>query len=102
MQKKAIGSGSIIILGGDFNEPSWLDWSHDTRNRFDHHGAIVPWTSTRLLDDEGYKDAYRVKYPVPVNNPGFIWPSDNLDKDIGQLTGAPKAHERPRIDFIFY
>lgn len=100
--KKEIGSGNIVIMSGDFNEPSWLDWTYETRNMFDHNGTIVPWTSTKLLDDEGYKDAYRVKYPDPVKNPGFTWLSDNLDKNIDQLTWAPKADERDRIDFTFY
>lgn len=78
--KKEIESGNVVMMSGDFNEPSWLDWTYETRNMFDHNGTIVPWTSTKLLDDEGYKDAYRVKYPDPVKNPGFTWLSDNLDK----------------------
>ena len=34
----------LILLGGDFNEPSHLDWGEDTRNLWDHNGAVVPWS----------------------------------------------------------
>lgn len=38
-------AGRIIILGGDFNEPSHLDWTEATKDLFDHHGAVVPGTA---------------------------------------------------------
>lgn len=100
--KKEIEHGNIVMISGDFNEPSWLDWTYETRNMFDHNGMVIPWTSTKLLDDAGYKDTYRVKYPDPIKNPGFTWLSDNLGKNIDKLTWAPKADERDRIDFTFY
>lgn len=100
--KEEINAGRIIIMTGDFNEPSWLDWSDGTCNMFDHRGAIVPWTSTKLLNDAGYQDSYRVKYPDAVEYPGFTWLADNLDASIEKLTWAPKADDRDRVDFIFY
>ena len=93
--------GRSIILGGDFNEPSTLDWTDATRNLFDHNGVAIPWESTRLLEKAGYIDAYRSKYPNPVTHPGFTWPSDNPDVATSQLTWAPEADERDRIDYIF-
>ncbi len=93
--------GRSVILGGDFNEPSALDWTDGTRNLFDHNGVVIPWESTRLLDQAGFVDAYRSKYPNPATHPGFTWPSDNPDVDTSQLTWAPEADERDRIDYIF-
>jgi len=32
--------GNIILLGGDFNEPSHLDWKENTKNLWDHNGTV--------------------------------------------------------------
>ncbi len=87
---KERAKGRSVILGGDFNEPSALDWTDGTRNLFDHNGVVVPWESTRLLDQAGFVDAYRSKYPNPATHPGFTWPSDNPDVDTSQLTWHPR------------
>ena len=34
--------------------------------------------------------------------PGFTYPSDNPGKEIKDLTWAPEADERERIDFVYY
>lgn len=100
--EKDLADGCRIIVGGDFNEPSWLDWMEDTKDLYDHRGFVVPWTTTKLLADNGYKDAYRVLYPSAVTHPGFTWVADNAGKKIKELAWAPKSDERDRIDFIFY
>ncbi|PHM74616.1 endonuclease/exonuclease/phosphatase family protein [Xenorhabdus kozodoii] len=100
--KSEVKKKHAIILAGDFNEPSWMDWSEQTKDLFDHHGAVVPWTTTTLLKNANYLDSYRVKYTDPVAYPGFTWPADNPGADISKLAWAPKADERDRIDFIFY
>ncbi|PHM69086.1 endonuclease/exonuclease/phosphatase family protein [Xenorhabdus sp. KJ12.1] len=100
--KNELNNKKIVIMAGDFNEPSWLDWTEATKELFDHHGAIVPWTSTKLLAEAGYLDTYRTKYPDPVKYPGFTWVANNPDVAINKLTWAPKADERDRIDYIFY
>ena len=100
--EKDLANGCKIIVGGDFNEPSWLDWQADTKDLYDHSGFVVPWTTTKLLDKHGYKDAYREKYPSAVTHPGFTWVADNVNKKIEELTWTPKSDERDRIDFIFY
>ncbi|MFC4602091.1 Ig-like domain repeat protein [Rhodococcus kronopolitis] len=93
--------GRSIILGGDFNEPSTLDWTEAAKNLFDHNGVVIPWETTRRLQQAGFVDSYRSKYPDPVTHPGFTWPSDNPAKSPSQLTWAPAADERDRIDYIF-
>lgn len=94
--------GGIVILGGDFNEPSWQDWTEATKDLYDHHGFIVPWTVTKLLTDNGFVDAFRAFRPDPLTDPGFTYPSHNPDVSISRLTWAPKADERERIDYIFF
>ena len=57
--KKDREAGYTIILGGDFNEPSHQDWTEETKNLYDHHGLVIPWTVPVLLDEAGFVDAYR-------------------------------------------
>lgn len=94
--------GNIILLGGDFNEPSHLDWNEKTKDLWDHHGTIVRWDCSTMLMEAGFKDAYRTKYPNPVTHPGFTFPSDNKGVPEQKLSWAPEADERDRIDFIYY
>ena len=95
-------NADFVILGGDFNEPSHLDWTEDTKELWDHNGAVVHWDCSKLLYEAGFRDAYRVKHPNPITHPGFTFPSDNPDMAVERLTWAPEADERDRIDFIYY
>lgn len=94
--------GNIILLGGDFNEPSHLDWKEDTKNLWDHNGTVVRWDCSIMLEKAGFRDAYRVKYPNPVTHPGFTFPSDNPGVPTQKLSWAPESDERDRIDFIYF
>ena len=100
--RKEVSRGTIVVLGGDFNEPSHLDWVRETKDLYDHHGLIIPWTVPLLLDNEGYIDTYRSLYPNVLTHPGFTYPADTPGAPIELLTWAPKADERERIDYIFY
>ena len=97
-----IEKGRLVIFGGDFNEPSHLDWIEATAQLYDHHGFVVPWTISKKLEKAGFKDSYRVVFPNVLTHPGFTYPSFNPDADIAKLTWAPKADERERIDLIYY
>jgi exonuclease III len=97
-----IKANRLVFLGGDFNEASHLDWTAATKNKFDHHGMIVPWTCSVMLRDKGYKDSYRVIYPSPEKNPGFTFPADNKAVEVKKLAWAPDADERERIDFVYF
>ena len=97
-----VAKGRVVILGGDLNEPSHLDWIRETKDMYDHHGFIIPWTVSLALDNAGYVDAYRERYPDVVKYPGFTYPSDNPLQTLEKLTFAPEADERERIDYIYY
>lgn len=92
----------IILIGGDFNEPSHLDWVESTKDMFDRQGLVIPWTVSSLLTEEGYVDAYREAYPDPLRYPGMTYPSNNDSIPLNKLTWAPESDERERIDFIYY
>ena len=94
--------GRSVLIGGDFNEASHLDWTEAAKDFQDHNGVVMPWDTTVTLEKGGYSDAYRELYPNVLTHPGNTWPSDNPDFPTTDLTWAPKADERDRIDYIFY
>lgn len=100
-----IDKGLPVVMGGDFNEPSHLDWQEDTKDLFDHNGAVIRWDCSVMLHNAGFRDAYRVKYPNPVTHPGFTFPAGNKTAEEAKrekLAWAPDVDERDRIDFIYY
>ena len=93
---------NIILIGGDFNEASHLDWNEKTKDLWDHNGTVVDWECSKLLETKGYKDSYRELYPNPVTHPAFTFPCDNPDVDVKRLAWAPDADERCRLDYIYF
>lgn len=99
---REVAQGHLVFIGGDFNEPSHLDWVEATRDSADHHGVVIPWTVSTMLHEAGYRDTYREMYPDPVKNPGYTYPADSKETEVNRLTWTPDADERERIDFIYY
>jgi hypothetical protein len=72
-----------VILVGDFNEPSHLDWTE----RFAREGIdrwvknpteipmkfAIEWKGSRALEDIGLSDAYRTVNADEIGKPGFTW-----------------------------
>lgn len=81
-----------VIMGGDFNAHSHLDWTEATKNEYNHGGAVVRWTVSEEMQKANFKDSYREINPDPVKNIGTTWLYDNGEK----LTRSD------RIDFIYY
>ncbi|KAF8357999.1 hypothetical protein PRIPAC_92994, partial [Pristionchus pacificus] len=77
-----------VIVAGDFNTPSHLDWTEATRHI--HFGWTVEWPVTKLLQTAaGMTDSFREVHPDPLAAPGHTW-------------GVYEALVKDRIDFIFY
>ena len=100
--KKEINLGRAVIIGGDFNEPSHLDWQDDTKDMRGHNGLVITWDCSTLLANEGYVDTFREKHPDAVRYPGFTFPANNEYADLKKLCWSPDADDRERIDFIYY
>ena len=60
-----------LILGGDMNTPSHLDWAASTQAQ--HQELVVPWYATKILEEIGLIDTYRSLHPNPVTHPGITW-----------------------------
>ncbi|MDR1879957.1 MAG: endonuclease/exonuclease/phosphatase family protein [Tannerellaceae bacterium] len=100
--ERETAKGHIVILGGDFNEPSHLDWREDTKDMRCHGGAVVDWDVSLMLQAAGYIDTYRQCHPNAVTHPGFTYPAGNTAARLESLHCVPDADERDRIDFIYY
>ncbi len=89
-----------VVIAGDLNECSHLDWTPATKDLYSHNGVVIEWRNSMMLNRAGFKDSWRELYPNPVTHPGATWPSEAWMK--GSTSWAPKADERDRIDFIYY
>jgi endonuclease/exonuclease/phosphatase family metal-dependent hydrolase len=88
------GKGVPVVLTGDFNAPSHLDWTPATiaagRGPY-----VFEWPVSRLLEQAGLRDSWREAHPDPVTKPGLTW-----------TPGTPHPKLNPaevlgRIDFIY-
>ena len=97
--EKERAAGRTVILAGDFNEGSHLDWTEKAKDFAGHYGAVLPWDNSLALRHAGFRDAWRVVFPDEVKHPGFTWPATAFGKKT--TSWAPKSDERDRIDFIY-
>ena len=74
-----------VIIGGDFNSGSHLDWIQSTKKN--HHNKVVEWPVSLEMYKNDFTDSYRTINPEPTVKPGLTW-----------LWG--KTHDR--IDYIYY
>ena len=64
-----------LIVGGDFNSPSMLDWGEDTAEW--HNGLVVRWPVSEQMLGKGFRDSYRTRHPDPARHtPHEGWKSD--------------------------
>lgn len=86
-----------VILTGDFNAPSHLDWTSNSSSL--HCGAgNVRWPSSWYVTETGMRDSFRELYPDPVAVPGNTWsPIYLTNGDYGN-----QAEPKDRIDFVYY
>ena len=85
----ALASGLPVILTGDFNEPSHLDW---TRAAADAKRCKIPvmWPASSRIAGAGLVDIYRSVFPDELEHPGHTW------------TPTPAKRDVPdRIDLIY-
>ena len=77
-----------VIIGGDFNSGSHLDWVESTKHM--HYNKVVNWPVSTKMIDFAYKDSFREANPDPLKTLDGTWGflNDNIISD--------------RIDFIYY
>jgi endonuclease/exonuclease/phosphatase family metal-dependent hydrolase len=71
--KKLMAKGIPVVLTGDFNSPSHLDWTPAVSAVRSAVRYPVAWPVSMSLADAGLVDSYREVHPDPVATPGFTW-----------------------------
>lgn len=61
-----------LLVGGDWNSPSHLDWTPDTARIYRHRRAL-PIPVSLAMQDAGFIDTFRSIHPDPVQRPGITW-----------------------------
>jgi endonuclease/exonuclease/phosphatase family metal-dependent hydrolase len=95
--KSYMDMGYPVIIAGDFNCASPLDWTETTKDMFQHNGVVIEWRVTKMAGEAGFIDSYREIHPDPVTHPALSWTS-HPDHNWLPL----HIDERDRIDFIYY
>lgn len=79
-----------LVVSGDFNSDSHLDWGENTKNLSGHKGYVIEWPTSKLMFKAGFLDSYRVLYPDVIKYPCLTWST------------MAKNELQYRIDFIYY
>ncbi|MGV9243775.1 HAD-IA family hydrolase [Streptomyces sp. NPDC003710] len=83
---ESAAGGVPLVLVGDFNCPSHLDWPD------------VAWPVTKAAEEAGLRDSYREAHPDPVRHPGHTWsPIHVLHED-----GSGRPEPQDRIDYVLH
>ena len=72
-----IVAGDRVILGGDFNEPSHLDWTSRAAAAGRNFGRKVAWPTSSMAYATGLLDSYRIVRGDEVRHPGLTWTPRN-------------------------
>jgi len=86
--------GIPVFLTGDFNSPSYLDWTKAVAKARPEVPYAVRWPASKALADAGFRDSYRDVHPDPVADPGFTW-----------SPGGPETQKHDffdRIDWVLH
>lgn len=79
-----------LVVSGDFNSDSHLDWGEDTKHLNGHKGYVIEWPTSKLMYAAGFKDSYRTLHPNVIKYPCLTWST------------MAKNELQYRIDFIYY
>ena len=82
-----------IIMSGDFNSGSHLDWIPLTQNI--HENYVVAWPESKAMLAAGFTDSFRELHINPAMDPGYTWTPR-------AATSSNKYGMRDRIDYIYY
>ncbi|WP_202918346.1 HAD-IA family hydrolase [Streptomyces cavernae] len=83
---EAAGADRPVVLVGDFNTPSHLDWPD------------VAWPVTKAAEEAGLRDSYREAHPDRTREPGHTWSPVHTEHEDG--SGRPEPQDR--IDYVLH
>ena len=77
----ALDSGLPVILTGDFNEPSHLDWTARAAGAGKCQ-IKVQWPASNRITKAGLSDAYRTIHGDEILRPGHTWTPTPAERDV--------------------
>ena len=93
-------AGERVLLCGDFNEPSHLDWTQASAQEGRHFGLEMSWPNSKRVTESGMEDAYRAVFPDVCRYPGYTWTSVPGLGVGGSERAEHEVHDR--IDFVYH
>ena len=93
-----VEQGIPVFLVGDFNSPSWRDWTPEMVGARPQIRFPVRWPASLAAERSGFVDSYRDVHPDPARDPGLTWWAARPD-----LPGWDPGKTAPqdRIDLVF-
>jgi exonuclease III len=93
-----LDAGIPTFLVGDFNTPTWEDWTKRMVGVRPQIRYPVRWPVSLAVEAAGFVDSYRAIYPNPRARPGLTWWADRP-----KLFGGypPNSAPQDRIDLIY-
>lgn len=82
-----------VIMVGDFNCGSHLDWTERTKSV--HKNRVIDWPVSKEMLKAGFADSFRTMNPDPLSDPGYTWSPLINNATVNQNC------IRDRIDFIY-
>lgn len=91
-----------VILAGDANTFSHLDWSPAWKEG--HYGITIPFPVSKVFTDAGLIDSYRQQHPNPLLYPCSSWKPQAADAPKSRTWSdrEPEMIAPGRIDYIYY
>jgi Endonuclease/Exonuclease/phosphatase family len=97
-----IAAGAPVFFTGDFNAPSWRDWTREVVRaqgwqpptvRASARRIPIRWPTSVKMEASGFRDSYREVHPDAIAEPGFTWTSGH--------PGVSPWDVFDRIDFVW-
>lgn len=93
-----LDQGIPVFLAGDFNSPSWRDWTPEMVGVRYQIRYPIRWPVSLAVERAGFVDSYRKVHPDPRRDPGLTWWAARPDVP-GWDPGAQAPQDR--IDFVY-
>jgi len=96
--RELVAQGIPVFLVGDFNSPSWRDWTAEMVGVRPQIRFPVRWPVSLAVERAGFVDSYRAVHPDPRAAPGLTWWAARPE-----LPGWNPGRSAPqdRIDLIY-
>ncbi|WP_459801323.1 endonuclease/exonuclease/phosphatase family protein [Herbidospora sp. RD11066] len=97
----AASATTPVLLTGDFNAPSHLDWT--SANPHCGYGSVA-WPTSTAPANAGLTDSYRQAHPNPATHPGITWSPifKTFTGGYGYNSHTGEPEPQDRIDFVHY